>query len=124
MLFTVLEFIYAQSPESMKGLLSGLFYFFLGLTSIPSSALYYIYKDSRENRVLVLFHAAFTIIMVGNEPLKNGHIGPGIRESLFSLWRLKCTSMIEKLKVWDLKCVLCRFSIVSFIRGSTLYTCW
>jgi dipeptide/tripeptide permease len=61
---SVLEFIYAQSPESMKGLLSGLFYFFLGLTSIPSSALYYIYRESRENRILVRFHAGFTAIMV------------------------------------------------------------
>ncbi|CAI8051370.1 Solute carrier family 15 member 4, partial [Geodia barretti] len=61
---SVLEFIYAQSPESMKGLLSGLFYFFLGLTSIPSSALLYIYRESRENRILVRFHAGFTVIMV------------------------------------------------------------
>ena len=63
---SVLEFIYAQSPESMKGLLTGLYFFVLGLTSIPSSALYYLYKDSLKNRVLVPFYAAFTIIMVGH----------------------------------------------------------
>ena len=63
--FSALEFIYAQSPESMKGLLTGLYFFVLGLTSIPSSALYYLYKDSLKNRVLLPFYAAFTIIMVG-----------------------------------------------------------
>ena len=62
---TVLEFIYAQSPESMKGLLTGLYYFFLGLTSIVSSAMYYLYKDNLDqNKVLLPFYTAFTIIQV------------------------------------------------------------
>ena len=60
-----LEFIYAQSPESMKGLLTGLFYFFLGIASIPSAALYYLYKTTLENKILLPFYIALTIITVG-----------------------------------------------------------
>ena len=60
----MLEFIYAQSPESMKGLLTGLFYFFLGVASIPSAALYYLYKTSLENKTLLPFYIALTIITV------------------------------------------------------------
>ena len=67
---SVLEFIYAQSPESMKGLLTGLFYFLIGVTSIPSSALYYLYKTSVKNKVLLPFHAAFIILMVGTSVCK------------------------------------------------------
>jgi hypothetical protein len=60
----VLEFIYAQSPESMKGLLTGLYFLFFGLSSIPAIALFYLFKDTKENRVLLAFHAVFTILMV------------------------------------------------------------
>ena len=63
-LYTVLEFIYAQSPESMKGFLTGLFFFFDGFSSIFSSAVYYKSPEKLQNKNLVLFYAAFTIIQV------------------------------------------------------------
>ena len=61
---SVLEFIYAQSPESMKGLLTGLYYCFFGLSSIPGAAAYYLYQTSLDNKVLLPFHTVFTVIMV------------------------------------------------------------
>ena len=60
----MLEFIYAQSPESMKGLLTGLFYFFGGLSSIGSSLMFYLYSRSLENKTLVPFYTALTIVQV------------------------------------------------------------
>ena len=63
-LFIALEFIYAQSPESMKGLLTGLFYLILGLTSILSSGVYYAYSHTLEDRRLAPFHGVFTLIQV------------------------------------------------------------
>ena len=61
----VLEFIYAQSPESMKGLLTGLYFLIYGLTSIPSSALYYLYTtNTQQNRELLPFYGVFTVLMV------------------------------------------------------------
>lgn len=36
-----LEFIYAQSPESMKGLLTGLYYFIIGAFSGVGSLIFY-----------------------------------------------------------------------------------
>ena len=62
--FAVLEFIYAQSPESMKGLLTGLYYLFRGLSSTVSSALFLLYKNSVKNRELSPFYAVFTIVQV------------------------------------------------------------
>ncbi|CAI8024642.1 Protein NRT1/ PTR FAMILY 5.8 [Geodia barretti] len=63
-LVSVLEFIYAQSPESMKGLLTGLYYLFRGLSSTVSSALFLLYKNSIKNRELSPFYAVFTIVQV------------------------------------------------------------
>ena len=37
---TGLEFIYAQSPESMKGLLTGLFYFIFGVFSAVGTTIF------------------------------------------------------------------------------------
>ena len=63
-LSSALEFIYAQSPESMKGLLTGLFFFLFGIISIPSSVVFYAYSGSTEDQKLVRLHGAFAIIQV------------------------------------------------------------
>ena len=60
----VLEFIYAQSPESMKGFLTGLFFFILGLSNISSSVVFYKYPKSLKSYMLLPYHVAFTIIQV------------------------------------------------------------
>ena len=60
---TVLEFIYAQSPESMKGLLTGLFYFVLGLSSIAATVVFYKYPKTHMDKYQILpYHITFTII--------------------------------------------------------------
>ncbi|CAI8051365.1 Protein NRT1/ PTR FAMILY 3.1 [Geodia barretti] len=46
---SALEFIYAQSPESMKGMLTGLFYFTLGIFSGGSTVLFYLYLRPSSN---------------------------------------------------------------------------
>ena len=43
-----LEFIYAQSPENMKGLMTGLFYLIFGVFSGLSSALFYSREQWRD----------------------------------------------------------------------------
>ena len=60
----VLEFIYAQSPESMKGFLTGLFYFIYGLSNISSSVVFYKYPKSLKSYMLLPYDVAFTIIQV------------------------------------------------------------
>lgn len=50
MLYVVLEFIYAQSPEQMKGLLTGLFYLIFGLFS-GSATLFFLYYPANSNHL-------------------------------------------------------------------------
>ena len=62
---TVVEFIYAQSPEYMKGLLTGLLFFLLvGIAPMLSSVVFTVYPESRKNNELILYHTVFTIIQV------------------------------------------------------------
>lgn len=62
---TALEFIYAQSPEYMKGILTGLFFFFeFGISAMFSSVVYEVYPKTTQNNQLILFHIVFTIIQV------------------------------------------------------------
>ena len=62
---TVLEFIYAQSPEYMKGLLTGLVFFLLiGISPMLSSVVFTVYPKSTKNNELILYHTVFTIIQV------------------------------------------------------------
>ena len=42
-LFAVLEFIYAQSPESMKGMLTGIFFFIGGIFSAGASIVFFVF---------------------------------------------------------------------------------
>ena len=85
----VLEFIYAQSPESMKGLLTGLYYLFRGLCSIPSSALFFLYKDSIRNKELSPFYGAFTVVQVNNPILLT------LCKSIALIqWNLRITEML------------------------------
>ena len=41
--FAVLEFIFAQSPESMKGMLTGILYFMHGIMSGGASIVFYVF---------------------------------------------------------------------------------
>ena len=56
---TVLEFVYAQSPESMKGILTGLLYFILGIFSGGSTTAFYIFSESSAN-----YEYFYTILLV------------------------------------------------------------
>ena len=44
--FPALEFVYAQSPESMKGMLTGLYYFIIGLFGAGSTFSFYFFIKS------------------------------------------------------------------------------
>ncbi len=46
---TGLEFIYAQAPEPMKGLLTGLFYFMFGVFSGISNIIFYFFPFDVNN---------------------------------------------------------------------------
>ena len=61
---TALEFIYAQSPESMKGFLTGVFYFAFGLSSLISSLAFYEYTNTQGLSSLLVYHVIFTGIQV------------------------------------------------------------
>ena len=50
----------------MKGLLTGLFFFILGFTSIFSSVVFFAYCNSIRDLQLVHLHGAFTIIQVNS----------------------------------------------------------
>ena len=41
-----MEFVYAQSPESMKGMLTGLFYFIYSIFTGGSTTLFYFFIDA------------------------------------------------------------------------------
>ena len=61
----VLEFIYAQSPESMKGLLTGLFFFVLGISSISATVVFFKYPVGETNSYQLLpYYVAFTIVQI------------------------------------------------------------
>lgn len=59
-LFPGLEFIYAQSPNSMKGMLSGLLYLALGIFSGIGSVVFYKYPITPYT--LAWFYFIFVII--------------------------------------------------------------
>ena len=59
-----LEFIYAQSPESMKGLLTGLFYCIFGIFSGVAVLVFYKFPKSTLNgtNTILWFYVIFTVI--------------------------------------------------------------
>ena len=61
-----LEFIFAQAPEQMKGLLTGLFYFMFGLCDAISSTFFYRYPtDPTSNNGInfrLWFYVTSTVI--------------------------------------------------------------
>ena len=59
-----LEFIYAQSPESMKGLLTGLFYCVFGIFSGVAVLVFYKFPKSTLNgtNTILWFYVIFTVI--------------------------------------------------------------
>ena len=59
-----LEFIYAQSPESMKGLLTGLFYCVFGIFSGVAVLVFYKFPKSTLNgtSTILWFYVIFTVI--------------------------------------------------------------
>lgn len=63
---TGLEFIYAQAPEEMKGLLTGLFYFVFGICeAISSVSIYFFTTDViRTNGVnyVLWFYVTFIVV--------------------------------------------------------------
>ena len=56
-----LEFIYAQSPDSMKGLLTGLFYFVFGVFAAVGITIFFKLNSS----VVHLFYTILSVSMVG-----------------------------------------------------------
>ena len=58
-----LEFIYAQAPEPMKGLLTGLFYFMFGVSGgISSIVFYFVPTDHQEVNYILWFYVFLTIL--------------------------------------------------------------
>lgn len=59
-----LEFIYAQSPESMKGLLTGLFYCVFGIFSGVAVLVFYKFPKSTLDgtNTILWFYVIFTVI--------------------------------------------------------------
>jgi len=67
LLFQGLEFISAQAPDSMKGLLIGLFYCIFGVFSSVGIAIYYkLYHQGKKNSELHnFFYVMLAISLVG-----------------------------------------------------------
>ena len=55
--------MYAQSPESMKGFLTGLFYFIMGFSGIAATVIYFKYVDddkkNNDHHKHLLYYGAF-----------------------------------------------------------------
>ncbi len=56
-----LEFIYAQAPEPMKGLLTGLFYFMFGVFGGISNILFYLFPTQEDNPFTLWFYVLLLI---------------------------------------------------------------
>ena len=66
MLITGLEFIYAQSPNNMKGLQTGLFYLIGGIFTAVGSTLYFgVNLHSSQTRSLTAW-LCFILIVIGS----------------------------------------------------------
>ena len=59
---TGLEFIYAQSPEQMKGLLTGLFYLVFGLFSGAASLVFLYYPKYNHFHNFVWYFTIYSVI--------------------------------------------------------------
>lgn len=78
-----LEFIYAQSPESMKGLLIGLFYFVFGLCSGSVSFFFYRYLPTSDKLHPVLDSILWYYVMYAIVALL-GFVAYGVVAALYS----------------------------------------
>ena len=70
-IFIVLEFIYAQSPDNMKGLLIGCYYFLIGVWSAVATVIYFSLKaqlqqhhHDKKDTTIQWYYISFSVVSI------------------------------------------------------------